>query len=223
MLQVYDIDDYLLMVIKLRYCQPEVCVRENSKQSKSLHLGVGLRKKSVLSPLLFIIYINSMDKLSRTHKCITIGRCKISRLFFTDDLVWLASLESGLQHALNGFATAYGIAGIKISTSETEVSHFLRNLVQCSLQVGRVSMKQVEKFKYLWVVFTSDGRQDEESAVQSGKASAVIRCLTNIITLRFKNFSTSSCYFSGLKDLTWMVWPCKQNASGTVSQANFIC
>ena len=40
-----------------------------------------------------------------------------------------------------------------------------RNLshpVQCSLQVGGVSLKKVEKFKYLEVTFTSDGRQDED-------------------------------------------------------------
>ena len=49
--------------------------------------GIGLRKGCVLSPLLFIIYMNWMDKLSRTDECVTIGRCKISRLVFADDLV----------------------------------------------------------------------------------------------------------------------------------------
>ena len=91
-----------------------------------------------------------------------IRRCKISRLLFADDLVLLASLESGLQHALNGFADACDIAGMKISTSKTEVLHLSRNPVQCSLQVGDVPLKQVEKFKYLEVVFTSDERQDKK-------------------------------------------------------------
>ena len=35
--------------------------------------------------------------------------------------------------------------------------------------------KQVEKFKYLEVAFTSDGRQDEELDIRIGKASAVMR------------------------------------------------
>ena len=38
-------------------------------------------------------------------------------------------------------------------------------------------MKQVEKFKYLGVAFTSDGKQDEELDTQIGKASAVVRAL----------------------------------------------
>ena len=34
--------------------------------------------------------------------------------------------------------------------------------VQCSLQVGGVSLKNAEKFKYLGVAFTNDERQDEQ-------------------------------------------------------------
>ena len=136
---------------------PEVCARVN-KQSRSFHVSVGFNQGCALSPLLFIIYMNWMDKLSRTDVCFTIERRKINRLLFADDLVLLASSESGLPHALNGFGAACGITGMKFSTSKTEVLHLSRNFVQCSLQVGRVSLKQVEKFKYLGVAFTSDGR-----------------------------------------------------------------
>ena len=37
------------------------------------------------------------------------------------------------------------------------------------------TLKQVEKFKYFGVAFTSDGRQDEELDTRIGKASAVMR------------------------------------------------
>ena len=119
--------------------------------------------------------MNWMDKLSQTDECVTIGRCKISRLLFADDLVLLASSEFGLQQALNGFASACDITEMIIITSKSEVIHLLRNLVQCSQQVRGVSMKQVEKFKYLVIAFTSDGRRDEELDVRSGKASAVCK------------------------------------------------
>ena len=65
----------------------------------------------------------------------------------------LASFEADLQHALNGFAAASDISGMKISTSKTEVLHFSRNPVRCSLQLCGISLKQVEKFKYLVVAF----------------------------------------------------------------------
>ena len=85
-----------IFVDKSLYCQPEVCVRVNGKQSKSLHVGVGVQQGCALTPALFITYMNWMDKLSRTNECITIGRCKIRLLLFEDDLVLLASSESGL-------------------------------------------------------------------------------------------------------------------------------
>ena len=139
MLQEYGIDGHLLMVIKSLYCQLEVSVRINDKQLKSFHVGVGLRQGCVLSPLLFIIYMNWIDKLSQTDECVTIGRCKIRGLLFRDDLVLLASLESGLQYALNGFSAACDIAGMKISTSKTKILRLSRN------PVGVVSLKQLEK------------------------------------------------------------------------------
>ena len=45
------------------------------------------------------------------------------------------------------------------------------------LRVGSVSLKQIEKLKCLGVAFASDGRQDEEFDVRSGKASALMRAL----------------------------------------------
>ena len=129
MLQEYGIKRHPLMTNKSYYYQPEVYVRVDSKQSKSFYVGVGLRQECVLSPLLFIIYVNCMDKLSQTNECVTIERCKISQLLFADDLVLLAFSESGLQHALNGFAAACDIAGMKISTSKTELLHLSRNPV----------------------------------------------------------------------------------------------
>ena len=75
---------------------------------------------------------------------------------------------------------------MKISTSKTEVLHLLRNPVQCSLQVGGVSLKQVEKFKYLGGALTSDGRQDKELDVRSGKASAAMQALHCSVFLKWE-------------------------------------
>ena len=77
---------------------------------------------------------------SQTSQCVKLGSFKISCLLFADS-------ESGPQRALDGFAAACDYAGMRISTAKTEVLHFSRNPVQCSLHVGGVKLKQVEKFK----------------------------------------------------------------------------
>ena len=56
------------MAGKSLYCQLEVCVRVNGKQLKSFHGCVGFWRRCVLSPLLFIIYMNWIVKLSRTDE-----------------------------------------------------------------------------------------------------------------------------------------------------------
>ena len=87
--------------------------------------------------------------------------------------------------------------------SKTEILHLSRNLVQSFLQVGGVLLKQVDKFKYLGVTFTSDGRQDQELDVRSRKTSDVMRSLHHLVVLKrelwkkaklsiFKSFSSQS-------------------------------
>ena len=46
------------------------------------------------------------------------------------------------------------------------------------------TLKQVEKFKYLGVAFTSDGRQEEELDTRIGKASPVMRALHYSVVMK---------------------------------------
>ena len=121
--------------------------------------------------------MNWINKCSQADECATIGNCKISRLLFADDLVLLSSSESGFQRALSSLADAFDSAEMKISTAKTEVVHLSRNPNQCLLQVNGATLKKVEKFKYLGVAFTSDGRQDEELDSRIGKVSAAMQAL----------------------------------------------
>ena len=51
--------------------------------------------------------------------------------------------------------------------------------------MNEATLKRAEKFKYLGVAFTSDGRQDEELDTRIGKASAVMRALHySVVTKR---------------------------------------
>ena len=76
---------------------------------------------------------------------------------------------------------------MKTSTAKTDKGsdHLSRNPNQFVLQENGATPKQVEKFKYLEVAFTSDGRQDQELNTRIGKPSAVM-CL----------MSQQTCFFS---------------------------
>ena len=72
------------------------------------------------------------------------------------------------------FYAAYDRAGIKISTKQTEALCLSRKPRQCMLQVNGNTQQQVENFKYLGVLFTRDGRRNEEIDTGIGKAHAFL-------------------------------------------------
>ena len=96
----------------------------------------------------------------------------------------LFSTESGLQRELNSFADACDTAGIKISSAKMKVLHLSRNPDQCVLQENGATLKQIEKFKYRGVAFTSEGRQDKELDTRIGKDSAVMRSLHYLVVMK---------------------------------------
>ena len=72
----------------------------------------------------------------------------------------LAPSSQDLQHVLGWFAAKCKAAGMKISTSKSEAMVPDRKKVACSLRVWGEFLPQVEKFKYLGVLFMSEGRKD---------------------------------------------------------------
>jgi len=66
---------------------------------------------------------------------------------------------------------------MKISSKKIEVLCLLRRPRQCFLQVIGNTLQQVEAFKYLEVVFTSDGSRNKLIDTLIFKANTVLRML----------------------------------------------
>ncbi|KAI3367301.1 hypothetical protein L3Q82_008341 [Scortum barcoo] len=78
-----------------------------------------------------------------------------------DDVVLMASSSQDLQHVLERFAAECEAAGMRISTSKSVRPWFSnRKSVACPLRVGGEILPQVEEFKYLGVLFTSEGKME---------------------------------------------------------------
>ena len=56
--------------------------------------------------------------------------------------------------------------------------------MESSLQVGNEILPQVEEFKYLGVLFTSEGRMEREVDGRIGAASAVLRALQRPVDVK---------------------------------------
>ncbi|KAI3365744.1 hypothetical protein L3Q82_000754 [Scortum barcoo] len=75
-------------------------------------------------------------------------------------------------------------AGMRISTSKSEAMVLDRKRVACPLQVGGEVLPQVEEFKYLGVLFTSEGKIEREIDRRIGAASAVMRSVYRTVVVK---------------------------------------
>ncbi|KAK3543175.1 hypothetical protein QTP70_012283 [Hemibagrus guttatus] len=102
------------------------------------------------------------------------------------DVVLLAPSSLDLQHALGRFAAECEAAGMRVSTSKSEAMVLDRKKVAFTLQVRGEVLPQVEEFKYLGVLFTSEGRMDREIDRRISAAAAVMRSMYRSVVLSRK-------------------------------------
>ena len=179
-LQEYGVDGELLRAVQSLYKGSSACVRVNDTKSTPFLVGVGLRQGCVLSPILFATFMDRVEKRSRGTECVKIGDVEVSKLLFADDLALLASTQEDLQQALDRFAAECEVDGMKVNTSMTEVMAFSRQPMECTLHVSGAQLRQVEEFKYLGILFSSDGKQDKEISRRINAASTILRELWTV-------------------------------------------
>ena len=95
-----------------------------------------------------------------------------SPLLFEDDMVLLASLNGDLQLLLERLAAERKAPGMRINTSKSETMVLSQKRVGCLPQVG--SLPQVEEFNYVRILFTGEGRTEQEIDRRLSAASAIM-------------------------------------------------
>ncbi|KAK3535008.1 hypothetical protein QTP70_001967 [Hemibagrus guttatus] len=173
----YGVHGPLLRAVRSLYNRSRSLVRIASCKSDLFSVHVGLRQGCPLSPVLFIVFMDRISRCSQGLEGVRFGDHRISSLIFADDVVLLASSGLDLQHALGRFAAECEAAGMRVSTSKSEAMVLDRKKVVCTLQVGGEVLPQVEEFKYLGVLFTSEERMDREIDRRIGAAAAVMQSM----------------------------------------------
>ncbi|KAK3526552.1 hypothetical protein QTP70_030692 [Hemibagrus guttatus] len=180
----YGVCGPLLRAVRSLYNRSKSLVRIASCKSDLFPVHVGLRQGCPLSPVLFIVFMDRISRRSQGLEGVRFGDHSISSLIFADDVVLLAPLSLDLQHALGHFAAECEAAGMRVSTSKSEAMVLDRKKVACTLQVGGEVHPQLEEFKYLGVLFTSEGRMDREIDRQIGAAAAVMRSMYRSVVVK---------------------------------------
>ena len=183
-LREYGVPGPLVRAIRSLYKQSESCVRILGAKSSTFSVGVGLRQGCPLSPILFVIFMDRISRRSRGEESVRFGDLRIASLLFADDVVLLATSDRDLQHALGRFAAECEAVGMRVSTSKSEAMVLCRKTVECSLRVGSELLPQAKEFKYLGVLFTSEGKMEREMDRRIGAASAVMRALYRSVVVK---------------------------------------
>ncbi|TKS65366.1 R2 Retrovirus-related Pol polyprotein from type I retrotransposable element [Collichthys lucidus] len=176
-LQEYGVSDPLIRAIRSLYSRCQSLVHIAGSKSDLFPVRVGLRQGCPLSPVLFITFMDRISRRSQGVEGQRFGGLTIGSLLFADDVVLLASSERDLQLSLEQFAAECEVAGMGITTFKSETMVLSRKRVECSLRVGDEILPQVEEFKYLGILFTSEGRMERKIDQRIGAASAVMRTL----------------------------------------------
>ncbi|KAK0136738.1 LINE-1 reverse transcriptase [Merluccius polli] len=161
-LREYGVSDPLIRAVRSLYDRCQSLVRIAGYKSDLFPVRVGLRQGCPLSPILFIIFMDRISRHSQGVEGVRFGDLRIGSLLFADDVVLMASSDRDLQLSLDRFAAECEAVGMRISTSKSESMVLNRKRVECTLRVGDEILPQVEEFKYLGVLFTSEGRMERE-------------------------------------------------------------
>ncbi|KAK3542066.1 hypothetical protein QTP86_011367 [Hemibagrus guttatus] len=180
----YGVRGPLLRAVRSLYNRSKSLVRIASCKSDLFPVHVGLQQGCPLSPVLFIVFMDRISRRSQGLEGVRFGDHRISSLIFADDVVLLASSGLDLQHALGRFAAECEAAGMRVSTSKSEAMVLDQKKVACTLQVEGEVLPQVEEFKYLGVLFTSEGRMDREIDRRIGAAAAVMRSMYRSVVVK---------------------------------------
>ncbi len=180
----YGVQGALLRAVRSLYDRSRSLVRIAASKSDLFPVHVGLRQGCPLSSVLFVIFMDRISRRSQGPEGVWFGDHRISSVLFADDVVLLASLGLDLQRALGRFAVECDVAGMRINTSKSEAMVLDRKQVACPLQVGGEFLPQVEAFKYLGVLFTSEGRMEREIDRRIGAAAAAMRSMYRSVVVK---------------------------------------
>ena len=122
----------------------------------------GVHQGCVLSPDLINLYSEMILQETEDLKGFFIGGQNINNLRYVDDTVLLAKSEKELQDLLDKVFEEGKKKGLTINCKKTECMVVSKKeSPACTPKIGDNTIKQLQKFNYLWSLLTENGKCDE--------------------------------------------------------------
>ena len=157
---------YIIDLLMKWYKNQEMTVKWGHSFSGRFTTSCGVRQGSLLSPYLFIVY---MDELSSNLKNIKVGCCIagkiLNHLFYADDIVLFAPSINGLQHLVNISHKYISDRLLTLNKNKTKCMIFSKSKINIdkvsSVVINETNIEFVHKIKYLGYNFTPQNSDDD--------------------------------------------------------------
>ena len=185
-------DGKFLKMLKAIYAKVTAQIITPFGLTPKITLFKGLRQGCILSPLLFILFINDIkDYLSQTngHEMF-IGNFSISHLLFADDLVIFSQSIIGLQRYLDTLDQYCKTFKLNINLSKTFIVVYRKGGKPAKAEkwhIDKVPIKTVPHFKYLGIIFSTTlswTKAQSDLAGRARKAMFLIKKFVGITKIR---------------------------------------
>ena len=147
------------------YSSQLLCVRWGTIYSKFFTVSNGVRQGSILSPILFAVYMNQLSQtLNKLNVGCFIGQHCLNNILYADDICCIAPSCKGLQNLLDVCYEYAQSHDISFNCSKTKIMMFKTKFLKLNfvpkLQLGNCVIDYVEKVKYLGFLLTCDLQDD---------------------------------------------------------------
>ena len=159
-------------VIRNIYANVKSCVFVNGEKSPEFECLKGVRQGENLSPILFSLYVNDLEKflLSKGSTFFNFKDMEINNflkllvILYADDTVILANNASDLQQALQNLEQYCKMWKLTVNPKKTKITIFSSRKVNANTLHFTYNGKPIEivdSFKYLGIMFKYNGKFDE--------------------------------------------------------------
>lgn len=180
------INNHFFRVIQNMYAKTVLCVKCNHKITDHFKSDIGIRQGDNLSPTLFKIYINDLEKYvaeTRDTNPVKIGEKYINCLLYADDVVFVSKSKDGLQNCLNALKQFSEEWKLQINQQKTKVMIFNKRgkIFNEEFMYGDIPIMCTAAYTYLGLQLNLAGNFGDAITNICNKASKALYKLNHLL------------------------------------------
>lgn len=224
-----DVDKKEIELLKNLYWDQRAAIRIDGTTSDFVKVKRGVRQGCVLSPDLFSLYTEMIMRHIKELEGIRVGGVNLNNLRYADDTALFADSEEKLQKIVEVVVEESKKLGLEINIEKTVVLACSKKtkVPKCNIVIDGMQLKQVDNFKYLGSVVTSDSKSEKDIKMRIGTAKAAFRKMEKVLCARTMKMATRlrllKCYVWSVMLYGSESWTISKNMQARLEAAEMWC